>query len=213
MTDNFSDLREEYRHLPLLEQDAHEDPIEQFKRWFAQAVDYGVPLPNAMALATATQDGKPSVRFVLLKDVSAQGFSFYTHAISAKGRQMQKNPDVALVFYWTQMHRQIRIEGTAHLLSDAEADAYFNTRPRGSRLAVHVADQSTEVESRAFLEHRMSDLAAQYRDETIPRPPTWVGYRVVPERIEFWQGRENRLHDRLLYTKEDSDWKIVRLAP
>ena len=213
MTDNFSDLREEYRHLPLLEQDAHEDPIEQFKRWFAQAVDYGVPLPNAMALATATQDGKPSVRFVLLKDVSAQGFSFYTHAVSAKGRQMQKNPEVALVFYWTQMHRQVRIEGIAHLLSAAEADAYFDTRPRGSRLAVHVADQSVEVESRAFLEHRMSELAAQYRDETIPRPPTWVGYRVAPERIEFWQGRENRLHDRLLYSREDSDWKIVRLAP
>ena len=213
MINNLADLREEYRHLPLLEQDAHNDAVEQFKRWFAQAVDCGVPFPNAMALATATKDGRPGVRFVLLKDISAQGFSFYTHAVSAKGRQLLENPEVALVFYWTQMHRQVRIEGTAHLLSDAEADTYFNTRPRGSRLAVHVADQSAEVASRAFLEHRMTEIAEQYPHDTIPRPPTWVGYRVAPERIEFWQGRENRLHDRLLYTRDDAGWKIVRLAP
>ena len=213
MADDFSALRQEYRHVPLLERDANADPIAQFRDWFGQAVDYGVPLPNAMALATATRDGKPSLRFVLLKDISEQGFSFYTHSVSAKGRQIADNPDVALVFYWSPMHRQVRVEGRAHLLSDEEADAYFNTRPQDSRVAVWVADQSAEVESRAFLESRMAEMALRYPDEDVPRPATWVGYRVVPECIEFWQGRESRLHDRLLYTRERTGWKIVRLAP
>ena len=213
MSSDFSDLREEYRHVPLLERDARDDPIEQFKDWLGQAVDYGVPLPNAMALATATTDGKPTLRFVLLKDISERGFSFYTHAVSVKGRQMADNPDVALVFYWTQMHRQVRIEGKAHLLPDEEADAYFNTRPHDSRLAVWVADQSAPVPSREFLESRMTEIAAQYPGESVPRPATWVGYRVAPDSMEFWQGRESRLHDRLLYTREDGDWKIARLAP
>ena len=213
MSSDFSDLREEYRHVPLLERDAHDDPIEQFREWFGQAVDYGVPLPNAMALATATTDGKPTLRFVLLKDISERGFSFYTHAVSAKGRQMADNPDVALVFYWTQMHRQVRIEGKAHLLPDEEADAYFNTRPHDSRLAVWVADQSIPVPGREFLEDRMAKMAERYPGESVPRPATWVGYRVAPDSMEFWQGRESRLHDRLLYTRQDGDWKIVRLAP
>ncbi len=213
MADDFSALRQEYRHVPLLERDANADPIAQFRDWFGQAVDYGVPLPNAMALATATRDGKPSLRFVLLKDISEQGFSFYTHSVSAKGRQIADNPDVALVFYWSPMHRQVRVEGRAHLLSDEEADAYFNTRPQDSRVAVWVADQSAEVENRAFLESRMAEMALRYPDEDVPRPATWVGYRVVPECIEFWQGRESRLHDRLLYTRERTGWKIVRLAP
>ena len=213
MTNDFSDLRQEYRHVALLEQDAAADPVEQFKDWFGQAVDYGVPLPNAMALATATRDGKPTVRFVLLKDVGEQGFSFYTHSVSLKGRQIADNPDVSLVFYWTQMHRQVRIDGRAHLLTDEEADAYFDTRPYDSRLAVWVADQSVEVESREFLENRMAEIAERYPGESVPRPATWVGYRVVPDSMEFWQGRESRLHDRLLYTREDGGWKIVRLAP
>ena len=213
MADDFSDLRQEYRHVPLLEQDANADPIEQFKDWFGQAVDYGVPLPNAMALATATRDGKPKVRFVLLKDISDKGFSFYTHSVSAKGREMAENPAVALVFYWTQMHRQVRVEGRAHMLPDEEADAYFDSRPHDSRLAVWVADQSVEVESREFLESRMAEIAEQYPGESVPRPATWAGYRVVPDSIEFWQGRESRLHDRLLYTREGEGWKIVRLAP
>ena len=213
MTDDFSDLRREYRHVALLEQDASDDPIEQFKDWFGQAVEFGVPLPNAMALATATKDGKPTVRYVLLKDISEQGFSFYTHSISVKGRQIAENPDVALVFYWTQMHRQVRVEGKACLLTNAEADAYFNTRPNDSRLAVWIADQSSPVESREFLEDSMAEIAERYPDDFVPRPATWVGYRVMPERMEFWQGRESRLHDRLLYTREGGGWKIVRLAP
>ena len=213
MAHDFLDLRQEYRHVPLLEQDADPDPVEQFRGWFGQAVDYGVPLPNAMALATATKDGKPTVRFVLLKDVSERGFSFYTHSVSLKGRQIADNPEAALVFYWTQMHRQVRIDGKAYQLTDDEADAYFNTRPHDSRLAVWVADQSVEVESREFLENRMAEIAEQYPDESVPRPATWVGYRVVPDSMEFWQGRESRLHDRLLYTREEDGWKIVRLAP
>lgn len=213
MTSDFSDLRQEYRHVALLEQDAHADPVEQFRDWFGQAVDYGVPLPNAMALATATKDGKPTLRYVLLKDISERGFSFYTHAVSLKGRQIADNPDVALVFYWTQMHRQVRIEGRAYLLTDEEADAYFDTRPYDSRLAVWVADQSVGVESREFLEDRMAELTEQYGGDPVPRPATWVGYRVVPDSLEFWQGRESRLHDRLLYTREGDGWKIVRLAP
>ena len=213
MAYDFSDLRQEYRHVALLEQDADADPIEQFKDWFGQAVDYGVPLPNAMALATATRDGKPNVRFVLLKDISAQGFTFYTHSVSVKGREIAENPGVALVFYWTRMHRQVRIAGNAQMLSDEEADAYFNTRPHDSRLAARVADQSAEIESREYLENRMAEIAKQYPGESVLRPATWSGYRVVPERIEFWQGRESRLHDRLLYTRQEDGWKIVRLAP
>lgn len=213
MGSDFSDLRREYRHVALLEQDVHANPVEQFKDWFGQAVDYGVPLPNAMALATATRDGKPTVRFVLLKDVSERGFSFYTHSVSVKGRQIADNPDVSLVFYWTQMHRQVRIDGRAYRLTDEEADAYFNTRPYDSRLAVWVADQSVAVESREFLESRMAEIAERYSGDSVPRPATWVGYRVVPECVEFWQGRESRLHDRLLYTRADGNWKIVRLAP
>ena len=213
MGSDFSDLRQEYRHVPLLEQEAHADPVEQFKDWFGQAVDYGVPLPNAMALATVAKDGKPTLRFVLLKDVSDRGFSFYTHSVSVKGRQIADNPDVALVFYWTQMHRQVRIDGRAYLLTDDEADAYFDTRPHDSRLAVWVANQSTPVPGREYLEDRMAEIARRYPDDTVPRPTTWVGYRVVPDSVEYWQGRESRLHDRLLYTREDGGWKIVRLAP
>ena len=213
MDNNFSDLREEYRHVSLLEQEVHADPVAQFRRWFGQAVEYGVPLPNAMALATASRDGKPTLRYVLLKDVSAAGFSFYTHSVSEKGRQIAENPNVALVFYWTQMHRQIRIEGRAALLPDAEADAYFSARPRGSRLAVWVEHQSAEIDSRQFLERRMAELAEQYPGDDVPRPATWVGYRVAPERMEFWQGRENRLHDRLVYSRDNDGWTLSRLAP
>ena len=211
--DDFSDLRRDYLHAALNEDDARADPIAQFNDWFRRAVELDVPLPNAMALATATRDGRPTVRYVLLKGVSERGFSFYTHSVSEKGRQIAENPNVALVFYWSQLHRQVRVEGRASLLPDEDADAYFNTRPRDSRLAVWVADQSSPVASRAFLEDRMAALAQQYPDESVPRPATWVGYRVAPERVEFWQGRAGRLHDRLLYTKERKTWKLVRLAP
>ncbi len=213
MDSDFSDLRREYRHVALNEQDAMDDPVEQFKDWFRQAVEFGVPLPNAMALATATRDGKPTARYVLLKDINERGFSFYTHSVSVKGRQIAENPDVALVFYWSQMHRQVRVEGKAYLLSNEETDAYFNSRPYDSRLAVWVADQSSLVESRAFLENRMAEIGERYPGDIVPRPATWVGYRVAPECIEFWQGRESRLHDRLLYTRENDNWKRVRLAP
>lgn len=210
---NLPDLRREYRYATLDEKDARADPIEQFEDWFCQAVDAELPLPDAMALATAGRDGKPSVRYVLLKDFSDRGFCFYTHSVSEKGQQIAENQDVALAFYWSPMDRQVRVQGKAGRLTDAEADAYFNTRPRDSRLAVWVAHQSALVPDRAFLEDRMAELAEQYPGEIVPRPATWVGYRVTPERIEFWQGRAGRLHDRLLYTREDGGWKTVRLAP
>lgn len=213
MSVDFSDLRREYRHVTLLEKDARDDPIEQFKDWFQQAVELDVPLANAMVLATATREGKPTARYVLLKDVSERGFSFYTHSVSVKGKQMAENPEVALVFYWSQVHRQVRIEGRAHRLSDEESDAYFNTRPYDSRLAAWVADQSSIVESREFLEGRMAEIERRYPGEDVPRPDTWIGYRVVPGCMEFWQGRESRLHDRLLYTRDKDQWQRVRLAP
>ncbi len=210
---SFSDLREEYRREALLEQDVRDDPIEQFQDWLQQAIEFGVPLPNAMALATATRDGAPAVRYVLLKGLDQQGFSFYTHALSAKGRQLAENPQAALAFYWSQMHRQVRVEGAAALLPEQEADAYFNTRPRASRLAAWAADQGAPVADRASLDGRMAEVTAHYAGGPVPRPAAWVGYRVRPERMEFWQGRENRLHDRLLYVRAGDAWRLSRLAP
>jgi len=213
MGNNFTELRQEYRHVALNEEDVKDEPIEQFKDWFQQAVDFDVPLPNAMVLATATRQGKPTARFVLLKEVNQAGFSFYSHSVSVKGKQMAENPEVALVFYWSQMHRQVRVEGVVEQLSDEESDDYFNSRPHDSRLAVWVAEQSSEVESRGYLEARMSEIEKQYPGEHVPRPDAWVGYRVKPQTIEFWQGRENRLHDRLVYTRNEQSWEMIRLAP
>ncbi len=213
MSKRFSDRHEEYRYAALHEEDVKADPIEQFKDWFQQAMDADVPLPNAMVLATATQQGKPTARFVLLKDISQAGFSFYSHCVSVKGKQMAENPQVALVFYWSPMHRQVRVEGMVEQLPAEDADRYFDSRPHDSRLAVWVADQSSEVESRAYLQARMAEIEKQYPGEHVPRPDTWVGYRIQPEVMEFWQGRESRLHDRLLYSRCEGAWEMIRLAP
>lgn len=214
MSSGFSDLRREYLHAGLDEADMAADPFTQFNIWFNKAVESGIDLPNAMALATATKDGRPSVRFVLLKDVSEEGFVFYSHTVSRKGRDMEENPNVSLVFYWAPMDRQIRIEGKIETVSAQEAGEYFNSRPRASRASAWVAPQSSVVESREFLEQHYQKIDEEYSRKDIPCPDTWAGYRVIPDAVEFWQGRENRLHDRILYHRSDTgSWSLCRLAP
>ncbi len=210
----YSDQRQDYRQVILTEADSHPDPVQQFERWLDEAIEQALDLPNAMVLATVTAQGRPAARYVLLKELRPDGFVFYTHTSSDKGRQLAQQAYAALVFYWQPLHRQVRIEGEVSMVSDEEADAYFLTRPYGSRLSVWVAPQSSVVADRAFLEDRMQTLQQTYPDEhQVPRPATWTGYRVTPERMEFWQGRQSRLHDRLLYRKTGSDWRMQRLAP
>jgi pyridoxamine 5'-phosphate oxidase len=213
MSIDYDKLRREYRQVSLQEAEMHADPLVEFESWFQQAVDFELELPNAMVLATVDTQGKPAARYVLLKSFDEKGFVFFSHSVSAKGQQMADSPAAALVFYWSPLHRQVRVEGKVEQLSPTEADEYFASRPYGSRIAVWVADQSSTIESREFMEERVKILEQQY-PEDVPRPETWVGYRVVPDSIEFWQGRENRLHDRIVYeVTVEGDWSMRRLAP
>lgn len=208
------DTRIEYRHEVLHEQDAAADPLVLFQDWYHAAESHGMDLPNAMVLATADGDGRPSARYVLLKALDEGGFVFYTHTVSDKSRQLQANPRAALVFFWAPLHRQVRVEGDVVPVAAADADAYFTTRPRGSQVSVWVAPQSSTVPDRAFLEQRAAELEREFAGGPVPRPETWSGYRVRPDRMEFWQGRENRLHDRLCYERAgDGPWRMRRLAP
>lgn len=208
------EVRIEYRHVALHEQDAAHDPLLLFRDWYRSAEEHGIEMPNAMVLATADADGRPSARYVLLKGLDEAGFVFFSQSVSDKGRQLQENPRAALVFYWAPLHRQVRVEGNVEVVSAAEADAYFATRPYGSQVSVWVAPQSSTVESREFLEQRAAELEREFGTGPVPRPETWIGYRVKPDRIEFWQGRENRLHDRLCYEKAPGfGWERRRLAP
>ncbi|OGT83536.1 MAG: pyridoxamine 5'-phosphate oxidase [Gammaproteobacteria bacterium RIFCSPLOWO2_02_FULL_61_13] len=214
MTDNFFEMRLEYRHVSLHEQEASADPFQLFQAWFQAAADHGIEIPNAMVLATADAAGRPSARYVLLKGLDETGFVFFSHAVSEKGGQLHANPRAALVFYWAPMHRQVRVEGNVSEVSVAEADAYFASRPYASQISAWVAPQSSTVTSREFLDQRAAELDRQFAGGPVPRPDTWIGYRVRPERIEFWQGRENRLHDRLCYERTGgSAWSMRRLAP
>ena len=191
-----------------------EDPIVQFKNWLEQATEAGISEPTAMTLATTAEDGQPSARIVLLKEVTQDGFVFYTNYGSAKGRELAVNPRAALVFYWPQLERQVRITGTVVKTSRSESEAYFQTRPRGSQLAAWASGQSSPIPDRALLETRVKKLDAKYAGADVPLPPNWGGYRLRPESIEFWQGKPNRLHDRLRYSREaGGGWKIERLAP
>ena len=211
---NVADLRKDYRQQQLDIAQMSADPFEQFERWWQETLAANVPEPNGMTLATATLDGKPSARIVLLKGFDRRGFAFYTNYQSQKGEELDVNPFAALVFWWEPLERQVRIEGTVQRVDAAEADIYFNSRPRSSRLGAWASAQSREIEQRDILEQRQAELEAQYADtEAIPRPPHWGGYRLVPTRMEFWQGRPSRLHDRLCYVKQDSHWSIVRLSP
>jgi pyridoxamine 5'-phosphate oxidase len=207
-----ADIRREYMRAGLVEKDAAADPFKQFEQWFHDALQAELPLPNAMTLATATAAGRPSARAVLLKGVDARGFVFYTNYASRKGRELAANPHAALVFVWTELERQVRIEGAIEKVSAEESDAYFDSRPLGSRLGAWASPQSMVLPDKLTLAAKVAAIVLRYGKHP-PRPPHWGGYRVLPEAIEFWQGRKNRLHDRLLYTREAGAWNIVRLAP
>ena len=211
--DHAARLRKEYTRAGLAESDANPDPIAQFRRWFDDALAAGLREPNAMTLATATPDGRPSARVVLLKGFDERGFVFYTNYEGRKARELEVNPYCALVFYWGELERQVRVEGRASRVPDGESDAYFEGRPRGSQLGAWVSEQSRPVRDRGALEDRLRELVAEYEGREVPRPPFWGGYRVEPETIEFWQGRENRLHDRLIYRRSDGLWRRERLQP
>ena len=215
MDSSIADLRQNYTLAGLSEADLDSNPIQQFNLWFEQALAADLIEPNAMTLATATADGKPSARIVLLKGVSERGFVFYTNYGSQKGRQLIANPYAALVFHWDKLERQIRIEGKVEKLSSVESLEYFHSRPKASQLGAWTSNQSQVIANREVLEQKLASLQAQYSDEdTIPLPEHWGGFRVVPNRLEFWQGRPSRLHDRLLYDLEaDGSWSISRLAP
>jgi pyridoxamine 5'-phosphate oxidase len=209
---NVAELRQEYMRSGLAEADAGREPMALFTRWLEDAVKAGLPLPNAMTLATVTPEGAPDARIVLLKGLENGGFAFYTSYRSRKARQLEARPAACLVFQWSQLERQVRIEGAVEKVSAAESDAYFASRPLGARLSTWASEQSERVASRAVLESAMEQVRKTHGDKP-PRPPQWGGYRVIPERIEFWQGRADRLHDRLLFTREGTGWKIERLAP
>jgi len=190
-----------------------DDPIAFFQRWFDDARQAGLFLPESMALATATRDGRPSGRMVLLKGVDQRGFEFYTNHDSRKGAELAENPRAALTFHWGLLERQVRVEGTVAKLSREESEAYFRTRPRGSQLGAWASKQSAVLESRQVLESEFREVERTYAGRDVPLPEYWGGWRVRPERIEFWQGRLDRLHDRVCYTRDETCWRVTRLYP
>ncbi|MBD2329912.1 pyridoxamine 5'-phosphate oxidase [Alkalinema sp. FACHB-956] len=208
-----SDLRKDYTLQALNETDVSPNPFEQFRTWFDQALAAQLPEPNAMTIATATPDGIPSARIVLLKGFDERGFVFFTNYNSHKGQELQANPQAAIVFLWRELERQVRIQGTVEKVDASESDAYFHSRPLGSRLGAWASEQSAVIPDRAVLEQKLAHLEATYPDGEIPRPDHWGGFRVKPKVIEFWQGRSSRLHDRLRYQHIEGHWHIDRLAP
>lgn len=207
-------LRKNYALGGLNEQDCNSNPIVQFENWFKQAQAAEIKEPNAMTVSSATADGQPSGRIVLLKEVSDLGFVFYTNYTSRKARDFDSNPRVALTFYWGELERQVRVEGRVEKVSPAKSEAYFRTRPRGSKLGAWVSHQSKILYNRNLLEARLKHVEAQFHNsDDIPAPDFWGGYMVVPEMLEFWQGRPNRLHDRIVYRRSEFGWTLERLWP
>lgn len=214
MDRTIADIRKDYSLEGLSKHEVDPNPFIQFKKWFEQALAAQLPEPNAMTLATTTPNGQPSARMVLLKDFDERGFVFFTNYHSRKGQELAANPQAALVFWWAELERQVRILGSVEKVSPAESDYYFESRPPQSRLGAWASEQSEIIPSREFLEQRMQELQSKYGNQEIPRPPHWGGFRVIPREIEFWQGRSSRLHDRLLYTPlHDGIWTIERLSP
>jgi pyridoxamine 5'-phosphate oxidase len=210
---SIADIRREYARARLDEAHVSPDPVTEFHRWFTQAREAKALEPNAMALATATPGGAPSVRIVLLKGYDERGFVFFTDYRSQKGVELEANPQAALAFYWSELERQVRISGTVERTSTEESESYFRTRPHGSRLGAWASHQSEVIQSRQQLESGLREVKARFATGDVPLPPYWGGYRLRPEQVEFWQGRENRLHDRIRYARDGDGWKVQRLSP
>jgi pyridoxamine 5'-phosphate oxidase len=210
---NIADIRKDYMRESLNETDVYADPYLQFARWWNEAVKADIDEVNAMALATAGKDGIPKARTVLLKDYSDKGFVFFTNYNSHKGKEMHENAYVSLLFFWKELERQVRIVGKVEKVDASESDEYFQSRPETSRIGAWSSPQSEEIESRNLIEENVKKYTREFEEGSIPRPPHWGGYRVVPFNIEFWQGRPSRLHDRILYSLENNEWSIKRLAP
>ncbi len=213
MNEAIASLRKDYKLKSLLEADVKKDPVTQFSVWWDEAVKSDIAEVNAMTLATCNADGRPSARIVLLKGFTNKGFVFYTNYESSKGKELADNPYAALVFFWKDLERQVRIEGAVEKTSEAESENYFQSRPTGSKIGAWASAQSSTVANRETIEESYLNYSKKFADHSIPRPPYWGGYIVKPEKIEFWQGRSSRLHDRILYTKQNEEWKIERLSP
>ena len=225
ISEHLSKIRADYQMASLNETEAGPDPLLFFQKWFSEAEQAGITEVNAMTLATANIWGLPSARIVLLKGLDDEGFVFFTNYESEKGRQIAEKQSVALLFFWKELERQVRIEGTAHKIAAKDSDAYFHSRPKGSQISAVASPQSEVIETREALEERVKALEAQYADAEIPRPEHWGGYRVIPEKMEFWQGRKNRLHDRIVFFREPvtdngedaipgfGNWEKFRIAP
>ncbi len=210
---SYAELRKDYSLAGLTEKDLARDPFRQFEKWFEEAQAAKLPEPNAMVLASGTREGRPSMRTVLLKGLDGRGFVFYTNYDSRKGRELADNPRASLLFPWIAMERQVMIEGSVVKVTREESDAYFHSRPRLSQLAAWASNQSTIISGRTSLEAAMKALDKQYAGQEVPLPPHWGGFRLVPETVEFWQGRRSRLHDRLRYRRDKDAWVVERLAP
>lgn len=211
---NIDEMRKDYERSFLERSHLLENPFEFFQQWWIDALKSGNPEPNVMTLATATVDAKPSARIVLLKGIEGKSFVFYTSYISRKAKELAKNPQASLLFFWPEIERQVRIEGVIRKISDERSTAYFQSRPRGSQIGAWVSQQSQAIKSREIMNVKWKEIELKYKDEEVlPRPPFWGGYELFPDQMEFWQGRPNRLHDRFVYSKNGDVWDITRLQP